>query len=194
MSVHEFESLVEMSVQVLDADQGAESAGLRSMFYHLYEFQHMWDTGFTQFRVMDMLLKHHFTYQMDMLAHPDYAAYRTILEQVAETSRQAGTASDDKYDVVQFIRVEPIDPRLERQMGWQEYKVLQQSNPVAAYYRYPFLYAETGSSLWRRLVETGRLTGVDAEPPDPRFTLVEIADTVVRCSHPIWHTKKRNGL
>ena len=55
MSMHEFENVVEESIRVLDRSKSKE-LDFRSLFYTLYDFQSWWDTGFTGFRVVDILL------------------------------------------------------------------------------------------------------------------------------------------
>ncbi|MBI1256466.1 MAG: hypothetical protein GC204_03255 [Chloroflexi bacterium] len=180
MSMHEYEDLIEMSVRVLDACDSAGSADTRSMFYHLYEFQAMWDTGFTHFRVMDILIRHRFVYRMAMTDHPDYAQYQDVLDRIVETTRQANASHN-----FSFLRVDPgreLDSAALNQMTRQERSDWYQSNPVAGYYRYPYLYADAASPLWKRLVDTGQLTGADAELPDPQMSLIEIADRVVCCA------------
>lgn len=175
MSMHEFEDLVEWSVRVLDACDDAP-ADLRSMFHHLYQFQAMFDTGFTHMRVIDTLVKHRFVYRMDMSQHPDYAKYQAKLDAIAEYSRTASSSM-----AFQWIRIDP--PREEnRDMSREERYTFYRSNPIAGFYRYPYLYAEAGSPLWQRMVDTGTLTGADALPPNPDLKLVDIVDAVVRCA------------
>ena len=185
MSMHEYEDLIEQSVRVLDTCASASSADLRSMFYHLYAFQALWDTGFTHFRVMDVLIQHHFVYRMAMSDHPDYAQYRDALDPIVENSRQADASHD-----FSFLRADPgrtLDSAALKTMTWRERSAWYQSNPVAGYYRYPYLYADAGSPLWQRLVETGQLTGADANLPDPQMSLIEVANQVVRCAEQQQH-------
>ena len=66
MSIHELEYLVEDTIKVLDSCITDETLDLRSIFHQLYEWQGAWDTGFTNFQVIDILIKHRYSYQMDM--------------------------------------------------------------------------------------------------------------------------------
>jgi hypothetical protein len=40
------------------------------------------------------------------------------------------------------------------------------TEPDGSYVKPPYLYFDAGSNLWRRLVDSGKLTGADAEPPE----------------------------
>ena len=60
MSMHEIEELQEVSIRLLDRIEGLDH---RSMFKRLYDFDALFDTGFTHFRVMDILLKRRFYYR-----------------------------------------------------------------------------------------------------------------------------------
>lgn len=79
MSMHEFEDLVEMSVNCLDQAGEHGSFEQRSLFWNLYQFQESWDTGFTHLRVIDTLLKHRFVYQFNIEQHPEYSAHKAFL-------------------------------------------------------------------------------------------------------------------
>jgi len=78
MSMHEFEDLVEDSVRLLAATPG--QADLRSVFWNLYELQAAWDTGFTHFRVMELLVEHHFVYRFELTDHPDHAQHAAYFD------------------------------------------------------------------------------------------------------------------
>jgi hypothetical protein len=163
MSMHEFEDLVEESVRVLAGAANRDALDLRSMFWRLYDFQNHWDTGFTHFRVIDILLDARFVYHFERTQHPDYARYRAYF---------------DGLTAFTFIRAEPLqdggDTFFTAEDGWSS------TNPVAGYFNPPFLYADAGSPLWRRWAEAGLLTGRDAQPPDASISLVEVARTAVR--------------
>src|SRR5262249_57598766 len=77
MSMHEIEELQEVSIRLLDRIEGLDH---RSMFKRLYDFDALFDTGFTHFRVMDILLKRRFYYRMALEDHPDYAQFKDALE------------------------------------------------------------------------------------------------------------------
>ncbi|MCW3467338.1 tetratricopeptide repeat protein [Chitinophaga nivalis] len=147
MSMHEVESLVELSVYALDNSQ-EEPLDRRSLFYNLYLLQNQFDTGFTHFRVMDILIKYHFVYPLPITAHPAYTQYSAHFDALAASKKFS------------FIYVNPI----------QEWDA--ESNPVAGYANFDhttqqyILYADAGSTLWAGLVENGTLQGEDAVAPE----------------------------
>ena len=150
MSMHEIEALTEASIRLLDRTEGLDH---RSMFKSLYDFDGAFDTGFTRFRLMDILLKRRFAYRMALEDHPDYAQFKDALE---------GIRKED----FAYIRRDPS-------AKWH-----RTSNPSVAYWRDGQLYCEAGSEIWARLSELGRFSGVDREPPQP-IDIVDIADRVV---------------
>ncbi|HEY5375190.1 MAG TPA: hypothetical protein VIK01_16035 [Polyangiaceae bacterium] len=70
MSMHEFEDLVEQSIRLL-ATTGRPIEALRSSYAALYAFQGEWDTGYTHFRIIDLLLAAHFVYSIPISDYPD---------------------------------------------------------------------------------------------------------------------------
>jgi hypothetical protein len=150
--MHEFEDLVEESVRVLDKSVLNGQMDLRTFFWRLYEFQACWDTGFTHFRVIDILLKHRFVYRFELNQHPDYSHYQHYFDNLKEFT---------------FIKLVPDQP-------WHE-----KTNPAAGYYKPPFLYCDAGSPLWKRFVESGLLSGQDAVPPNKEISLIEVAKETV---------------
>lgn len=139
MSMHEFEDLVQLSVEVL-AHQRPTDLDLRSAFATLYQLQAQFDCGFTHFRVMPELVQHRFVYRMTPPQHPRYPepAVQALLDQPVEG--------------VSFVRVDPLAP-------WGP------DNPEAGYLSEGALYADAGSPLWAAWVAQGVLTGADAQPP-----------------------------
>lgn len=146
MAMHEVESLVELSVYCLDKSQ-EEGLDRRSLFYNLYKLQNRFDTGFTHFRVMDLLIKHHFVYTFPVTTHPAYSAHAAWFDALAASQKFS------------FIYQQPTEV-------WDE-----ESNPVTGYANYDFptktyiLYCDAGSALWANLVANGTISGEDAEPP-----------------------------
>ena len=59
---------------------GAHTLDLRSMFWQLYEFQYQFDTGFTEFRVRDILVEQRYFYRFECTQHPDYQGYRDFFD------------------------------------------------------------------------------------------------------------------
>ena len=149
MSMHEIEELQEASIRLLDRIEGLDH---RSMFKRLYDFDAYFDTGFTHFRVMDILLKRRFYYRMALEDHPDYAQFKDALE---------GIRKEDFSPI-------PRDPSTK----------YTATNPVVAYWSEGQLYCEAGSEIWAKLSELGWLSATDREAPQP-IDFVDIADTVV---------------
>ena len=177
MSMHEFEDLVEMSVKILDGCPAAASRAMRSLLWHLYDFEAKWDTGFTHFRSREALIRHRFVYQWALAEHPDYEIYRAELDAIAAQSQAADTASR-----VVFIRLNPAhvpDVATFKQMTFQGRIAFNRENPYGGYYRAPYLYCDADSPLWERFVDVGKLTGADAVPPDKTVPLAQVAREVV---------------
>ncbi|SEW54332.1 tetratricopeptide repeat protein [Chitinophaga arvensicola] len=147
MAMHEIETLVELSVYCLDKSQ-EEGLDRRSLFFNLYKLQQQFDTGFTHFRVMDLLIKYHFVYTFPITAHPDYSAHSAWFDALAASQKFS------------FIYQRPTEE-------WD-----QETNPVAGYANFDFptqtyiLYCDAGSALWASLVANGTLTGDDALVPE----------------------------
>lgn len=145
--MHEVESLVELSVYCLDRSR-EEALDRRSLFFNLYRLQQQFDTGFTHFRVMDLLIKHRFVYTFPVSAHPAYAANKNWFDALAAGQQFS------------FIYRQPT-------AAWDE-----TANPVAGYANYDFptqtyiLYCDAGSLLWADMVAQGVLTGDDAVAPE----------------------------
>jgi hypothetical protein len=81
MGMHEYEGIVEESICLPDR---AADIDHRSLYKSLYDFEGCYDTGFTRFRVMDLLLKRRFAYRLALEDHPDYAQFMPALEAVRE--------------------------------------------------------------------------------------------------------------
>jgi len=182
MSMHEFEDLVEQSVRLLDAAHdarlhaerparrglgprvatpsdppGGPDPDLRSAFHALYAFQGRWDTGFTHFRVIGILVKHRFAYVFDLEEHPHYAALG---------GRVLG---DDKTLSVLRDPTKPWDEETNPAVGYACDPVAEWGPKFAAAYppelRRMRLYCDAGSELWQRFVAAGKLVGADAVAP-----------------------------
>lgn len=147
MAMHEFETLVELSVLCLDKSQ-EEGLDRRSLFFNLYKLQQQYDTAFTHFRVMDVLIKHHFVYTFPVSAHPAYATHAAWFDALAASRKFS------------FIYRNPA-------AEWD-----QETNPVAGYANFDFttqsyiMYCDAGSFLWADMAANGTLTGNDAIAPE----------------------------
>lgn len=71
MSQHAIEGLIEDTVYLIDK-AGLPGIDKRAYFRKLYRIQAFYDTGYTHFRVMDILLKHGFVHRIPLESHPDY--------------------------------------------------------------------------------------------------------------------------
>ena len=149
MSQHEFEELVELSVREL-ATSGRPQQELRSLYWNLFEYEGLFDTGFTQFRTISDLVAARFVYKLALDEHPDFFQHRDYFTKLKSVEAKTVT----------FIEVPGKDAD-------------------GGYYKLPHLYCAAGSALWQRLVELGRLTGPDAERPQP-IDIMTIALDVAR--------------
>ncbi|WP_163866672.1 hypothetical protein [Myxococcus eversor] len=140
MSMHEIEDMVEAAVRVLDRRAPPGDMAPRSQFARLFKFQGECDCSFTHFRVMDILLARRFTYQFDVADHPDHATRSGFFKGIKRFT---------------YLHDNPSDETDEAE---------GERSPVAGYIEPPHLYCDAGSSLWRRMVDAGKLTGPDAEP------------------------------
>ncbi|PTL79602.1 hypothetical protein [Vitiosangium sp. GDMCC 1.1324] len=154
MSMHEIEDMVEGAVRVLDKRAAADDLAPRSQFARLFQFQEGYDCSFTHFRVMDLLLARHFSYRFAVTEHPDHAARKKFFKGVKEFT---------------FLHDNPKDDTGEGE---------DELSPMAGYIEPPHLYCDAGSSLWRRMVEAGKLKGPDAEPPVP-LLLIDVVHEVM---------------
>lgn len=157
MSQHEYEDLVEMSIQTLDKSPRATELDLRSIFCTLYEFQGMFDTGNTYFRVMPILLKHRAFYRLEPKDYPDVARLemmfknsRDWLESICETP---GEAWSEENPVVAYWFFDRNPSQEFRKSGvvdrWDE----------------PRVFVPAESSVIPALVERGALPASEATPP-----------------------------
>ena len=182
MSMHDMEYLVEDSIKVLDSCITDEIVDLRSICHKLYKWQGQWDTGFTNFRVIDILVKHRYSYQMDMTGHPNYKEFQPVLDQFVVDANQPGRSGHYPILFLDFLDPTRNSREETKDLSYQERTKWYQDNPTAAYYRYPYLYADAGSPLWKALVENGQLTGKDAELPHTDLTIIDIGNLAVRCA------------
>ena len=165
MSMHEFEDLVEESIRILAASDLRDQLDVRSACWWLYDFQNHWDTGFTHFRVMDILLDCHFAYRFALTQHPDYERERAYFDSLKDFA---------------FLHASLTQPagksRFDPVIGWTT------ENPFVGYYNPPYLYCDAGSRLWARFVESGTLIGRDALPPDADMGITGAVLAVARAA------------
>lgn len=80
MSLHELESLVEDSTYLIDKSRGRKRTK-RNKLSNLYRFESMYDTSYTHFRCIDILLKYGMTYRIPLAQHPDFALHQAEFDQ-----------------------------------------------------------------------------------------------------------------
>jgi hypothetical protein len=142
MSVHYIEDLVHCSIEVLDRRFPDGDDRVRDWITALYEFQNDFDCSHTQHRVMEILIRRGHTLRVPVAEHPDYAGRREFFDQITE-----------------FTGLREFDEDEEEFAGELE----------DGYVDPPWLYAEAGTALWRRMA------GPDAAGPRP----VRLLDVVV---------------
>ena len=156
MSQHEYEDLVSYTIEVLD-QVDKEALDLRSMIWNLYNFQNLFDTGFTHFRVLDILIKHRYVYRLEIPHHPDYpehsGAYDKLIEYYEKNSSNVKTRGE--------VFGEPVTYQGKLVNGGFN-KQVDLSN---GYYSAGWLYVDAGRTLWSRLVESKRLPPAEATAP-----------------------------
>ena len=134
MSMHEIEGLVEDSIHLIN-DSKKSAHAKRELFFNLYRFQQMFDTGYTHFRVKDILLKNKYLFTISLADHP---SYKDKTEKIAE-----------------------VENELEKQRStWIEDSLCEkdkESNEILVYFDY-------GSEFWQLLQDEKILSG-SAKPP-----------------------------
>jgi hypothetical protein len=149
MSMHEFEDLVEMSVETLAANEQHSQMLLRDLYWNLYEFQGWWDTGFTERRVMELLLQARYYYRFPITEHPEYVHHAAYFDSL-------GT---------EFTWIYPNHLEEDENLGYSE------GSP-------PFFYFNVNSRIWRMCVDLGMLSGNDAISANS-MNILDVADLVV---------------
>ena len=173
MSQHEYEALVAYSIEALD-EVNDESLDIRSIAWNLYQYQLRFDTGFTHFRVMDILLKHRYVYQFNITEHPDYTKYTEAYNQLIACFKQ-NSNSKKTYP-------EPVDKEGNLILGHR-----RGIDEDVGYYANNLLHVDAGSTLWTRLVANQRLSGCDAIAPEV-MPLQIIALHVVKAAQKLGYT------
>ncbi len=71
MSYHAIENLVEDAVHLVE-NTNLTLPEKRHLFYHLYRFQNLFDTGYTTLRCFDILQKNNYLQKLPIENHPDF--------------------------------------------------------------------------------------------------------------------------
>lgn len=70
MSMHEIEDLVEETTHLVDQSSALDLMAKRDILFNLYQLEAFFDTSYTHFRVMDILLKNRFVYRIPVAEYP----------------------------------------------------------------------------------------------------------------------------
>lgn len=137
MSMYEIEGLVEDSVRLIYKSD-LPRLQKRNLLYNLYDFQKLFDTGYTHFRCMGLLLECGFTHRVPLGDHPDYSTNQQYFSLLDIGSNPWIAANiQDKSEAV-FAQEEPEGI---------------------------LMYVDAGSGLWHHLCETGVIPEKDQVPP-----------------------------
>ncbi|MEU0540391.1 hypothetical protein ABZ319_11005 [Nocardia sp. NPDC005978] len=173
MSLHVVEDLIEQSIRLLHVASPKDDRRVRERIATLYRYQDVYDCSFTHFRLLDILLERGFTHRFELRQHPEYSGRADYFEQLTE-----------------FTALAEIDPE-EDPSGWLE----------DGYVDPPHLYCDAGTALWRTMIQSGQITGSDAEPLAPA-PLAEVVHEVVRAAEhagdvetiALWHALGWHGI
>ncbi|AKU95536.1 hypothetical protein AKJ09_02200 [Labilithrix luteola] len=182
MSMHWYEEVVESSIRVLVEHDGG--ADLRDLFAALWLFQSHYDCSFTQGRVLDLLVKHRYTYELPLSAHPAYAEYTKEFKKGSKSKRDInfvmdvlGQDEDEDLDEDELGQDDDDDDDDDAgMMGGPR----RQGNEEG-YLTDGRLYCDAGTPLWEKLVEAKTIQGPDAEKPKT-VSLAEVAIRVVKAA------------
>lgn len=149
MSMHAIEDLVEDSVRMIDRSEHFSLLEKRQLLFNLYAIQELFDTSYTHFRVIDILLKHRFVYKIPVAAHPE-------LDIAPEKLPAPGQS--------QWIYGE------DENAGPVAYG--ENGNGTV------YLYTDAGDPLWQRLCELKIISGEDCLPPE-KLTVPQLTNEIV---------------
>ncbi|GAA6142626.1 hypothetical protein NBRC116584_24440 [Hydrogenophaga sp. 5NK40-0174] len=138
--MHEIEDLVEDSVRLVDRSDLSRQDKI-SLLNALYRYQELFDTSYTHFRVMDMLLASGYVKRMALADHPDYSTHAAELEALME--------GEEEGDWIPASMEAPDAGGVYAQ---------RESGQV-------FVYCEAGDTCWRRLKAAGQTGDVPAPMP-----------------------------
>ncbi len=139
MSMHEIEDILEDTVHLIGKANLSQEQK-REYLYNLYQLEYFYDTSYTRFRVMDILLKYDYVYRLPLTTHPDYESNTSfVTQQIAGEDGGWIRSPDDSYSVYARKEGDGI-----------------------------FLYGNSGSAIWQRWVENGVLRDKDAAAPGKR--------------------------
>ena len=151
MSMHEIESLVEDSIRILEKTTKSIPEK-RNLIYNLYNFQARYDTGYTHFRLAEILKKNQFLFSIKINEYPEYQKHKIYFQNIEKEIRQ------DKS-----TWVSPPD-------NDTVYGVLEDEEVL--------LYFDYGSMLWQTLVKEEKLKDKNTPPAD--YTIPKLAEEIMK--------------
>lgn len=93
MSMHDIEGVVEASVYCIDKSS-LSLEKKRDLLYNLYKFQADYDTGYTNFRVKDILLQNHYMFALPVRFHTDYNEKKEEFDKYASEKHSEWLTND----------------------------------------------------------------------------------------------------
>lgn len=143
MSMHEVEDILEETTHLIDK-ANLSSEQKREYLYNLYQLEYFYDTSYTRFRVMDILLKYDYVYKLPLTTHPDHKSDPSfVTRQVADEAHGWIRSRDESYSVYAQKEGDAV-----------------------------LLYGDSGSAIWQQWVKNGVLQGRDAVAPG-KLTVAE---------------------
>lgn len=179
--MHWYEDVVESSIRVLDEHDGGTD--LRDLFAALWAFQSNYDCSFTQGRVLDLLVKHRYTYELPLTAHPAYE----------ENAKDFKKGSKSKRDITFVLDLLGDEEEEEEDEGEELGEGDEDDDDLFAmagprrqgneegYLTSGKLYCDAGTPLWEKLVAAKTLKGPDAKKAKT-LTLAQVAIRVVKAA------------
>ena len=79
MSMHDIEGFAEQMIHLVD-ESNIDDKEKIDLIYNIYQFHDSWDTGFTKFRVYNILIKTGYFRLFDLHEHPDYEKYKDFFD------------------------------------------------------------------------------------------------------------------
>lgn len=135
MGMYEIEGVVIDSVSCIDNNKDLKLQDKRNIIHSLYEFQKMFDTGYTYFRVYDILKKYHYLISIPIDKHPDYEELKPRIEE-AKRNNETWFWLDNES--------------LIKDIG-------KEDNGK------PLFHIVVGSSIWKKLVDSGVIEGEEKQ-------------------------------
>jgi hypothetical protein len=183
MGEHEIESLVEHSVIAVDRAL-VEQARARDVILGLFRVQEHFDCGYTHCRVGEILLRRRALLPEPLARHPDAERYRGLFERLhdqegwlsSKTDAAGTTGLHAWLDMHQRLWATDAGPPTEPPRG-----LVDADHEKSVFFTRGMLQLDVGTPLWRRLVQRGEFSGLDAQEPE-RFPLQALVAMVLEAA------------